>query len=68
MAVDSVETADYNKDKNPTLFGGLGRMSGGDYIIQLREDAVPFALSMPRRLSIHLMDGVKRELHRMEDL
>ena len=42
VAVDSVETADYYKDKNPKLFRGLGRMSGGDYSIQLREDAVPF--------------------------
>ena len=68
MAVDSVETADYYKDNNPKLFGGLGRMSGGDYSIQLREDAVPFALSTPRRVSIPLMDVVKRELQRMEDL
>ena len=69
VAVDSVETADYYKDNNQKLFGGLGRMSGGDYSIQLREDAVPFALSTPRRVSIPLMDVVKRELQqRMEDL
>ena len=68
VAVDSVETADYYKDNNPKLFGGLGRMSGGDYSIQLREDAVPFALPTPRRVSIPLMDVVKRELQRMEDL
>ena len=43
-------------------------MSGGDYRIQSREDAVPFALSMPRRVSIPLMDVVKKELQRMEDL
>ena len=68
VAVDSVETADYYKDKNPNLFGGLGRMSGGDYSIQLCEDAVPFALSTPRRVSIPLMDVVKMELQIMEDL
>ena len=68
MAVDSVETTDYYKDKNPKQFGGFGRMSGGDYSIQLREDAVPFSLSTPRRVSIHFMDVVKRELQRMEDL
>ena len=68
MAVDSVETAEYYKDKNPKLFGGLGRMSGGDYRIQLGEDAVPFALSTPRHVSIPLMDVVKRELQMMEDL
>ena len=68
VAVDSVETADYYKDNNPKLFGGLGRMSGGDYNIQLREYAVPFALSTPRRVSIPLMDVIKRELQMMEDL
>ena len=68
MAVDSVETADYYKDNNPKLYGGLCRMSGGDYSIQLREDAVPFALSTPRRVSVPLMDVIKRELQRMEDL
>ena len=50
MAVDSVETADYYKDKIPKLFGGLGRMSDGDFSTQLREDAVPFALKTPRRV------------------
>ena len=68
VAVDSVETADYYKDKNPTLFGGFGRKYGGDYSIQLREDAVPFALSTPQRVSIPLMGAVKRELQGMEDL
>ena len=68
VAVDSVETADYYKDNNPKLFGGLGRMSGDYYSMQLREDAVPFALSTPRRVSIPLMDVVKRELQSMKDL
>ena len=68
VAVDSLETADYHKYKNPKLFGGLGRMSGGDYRIQLREHAVPFALSTQRRVSISLIDVVKREVLRMEDL
>ena len=44
------------------------RMSGGDYSIQLCEYAVPFALSTPRRVIISLMDVVKRQLQRMEDL
>ena len=67
VAVDSVETADYYKDKNPKLLGCLGRMSGGDYGIQFREHAAPFALSTPRRVSIPLMDVVKRELQMMVD-
>ena len=68
VVVGSVERADYYKDKKPKLHSGLGRMSGGDYSIQLREDAVPFALSTPRRVSIPFMDVVKRELQRMKDL
>ena len=68
VAVDSVETADYYKDKKPKLFSGLGRISGDDYSIRLREYDVPYALSTPRRVSIHLMDVVKRDLQRMEDL
>ena len=43
-------------------------MSGGDYSIQLRKDAAPFALTTPRRVSLPLMEVVKRELQRMEDL
>ena len=54
VAVDSGETADYYKNKNPTLFGGLGRMSGGDYSIQLHEDAVPDVCST---LSPHCLHG-----------
>ena len=43
-------------------------MSGGDYSIQLRKYAAPFALTTPRRVSLPLMEVVKRELQRMEDL
>ena len=45
----------------------VARMSGGDYSIQLLEDAVTFALSTPRRVSIPFLEVVKRELQRMED-
>ena len=43
-------------------------MSGADYSIQLREDAVPFAMSTPRRVSIPLMDVVKRDLQRLVNI
>ena len=59
---------DYYKDNNPKLVGGFGRMSGGDYSIQLREDVVLFALSMTRCVSIPLMDVVKRGLQKMNNL
>ena len=45
----------------PQLFQGLGRMQG-EYSIQLKEGAVPFALTAPRRVAIPLMESVKAEL------
>ena len=40
----------------------------GEYTIQLKEGAVPFALTNPRRVAIPLMDSVIAELQRMEKL
>ena len=51
--------------KFPQLFHGLGRMSGA-YQIQLKDNAVPFCLCVPRRVPIALMSKVQSELHRME--
>lgn len=53
------------KDKYPSLFQGLGKMTG-DYQIELRDDAQPFALSTPRRVAIPLLQSVRQELDRME--
>ena len=58
VAMDSVEAADVHRQDNPKLFVVLGRMNG-DYHIRLREDATPFALSTPRRVSIPLLDTVR---------
>ena len=51
--------------KFPHLFKGLGRMTGA-YHIDLKQDATPFALTVPRRVAIPLMPKVKSELERME--
>lgn len=51
----------------PDLFKGLGKFSG-EYTIQLREDAKPFALTTPRRVAIPQLPSVERELKRMEEL
>ena len=51
----------------PQLFQGLGRMQG-EYSIQLKEGAVPFALTAPGRVAIPLMESVKAEFQRMEKL
>ena len=51
-------------DRFPKLFNGLGKLNS----IQLRDDAQPFSLSVPRRVAIPLMRPVKEELKRMERL
>jgi len=51
----------------PNLFKGLRKLKG-EYTIQLREGACPFALMTPRRVAIPLLPKVKAELERMEQL
>ena len=51
----------------PQLFTGLGRLKDS-YKIKLKEGAIPFALSVPRRVAIPLLPRVKEELERMTKL
>ena len=51
--------------KFPQLFHGLGCMTGA-YQIQLKDNAVPFSLCVPRRVPIALIPKVQSELQRME--
>lgn len=51
----------------PKLFTGLGKLEG-DYSIQLKKGAKPYALSTPRRVAVPLLNPVKEELQRMERL
>ena len=48
----------------PKLFKGLGSLEG-EYRIELKPNATPFALSTPRRVAIPLMWKVKKELDKM---
>ncbi|XP_072142128.1 uncharacterized protein [Dermacentor andersoni] len=47
------------------LFNGLGTLKD-EYNIRLKPDAVPFSLSVPRRISIPLLKIVRRELDKLE--
>ena len=47
-------------------FEGLGDL-GEPYKIQLRKDAVPFAITTPRRVALPLMEKVKAELQSMQE-
>ena len=50
-----------------SLFKDLGKLEG-EYTIKLQEGAKPYALTVPRRVAISLMQPVKDELERMERL
>ena len=67
VRVRSVEQERSPIQRFPELFKGLGKMEG-EYTIQLKEGAVLFALTTPRRVAIPLMESVKAELQRMEKL
>nr|XP_037270156.1 uncharacterized protein LOC119161741 [Rhipicephalus microplus] len=48
------------------LFQGLGTLKD-EYTILLRPDAVPFSLSVPRRIPIPLREVVRHELDKLEE-
>ena len=48
------------------LFKGIGRLKG-EYNIQLREDAKPYALPVARRVALPLRNKVEEELKKLED-
>ena len=55
------------KKEFPSLFKGLGKLEG-EYTIELRDDSEPFSLSTPRRVAIPLLNCIRQELQRMEEL
>ena len=55
------------QDQYPEFFTGLGEMPD-DYSISLEETAEPFSITYPRRIPLPLMDKVKVELDRLEEL
>ena len=65
--VDTVSSDDYKTkmaNKYPKLFTGLGQMKDS-YTITLKEDAKPFAISVPRKVPLPLYRKTKDELDRM---
>ena len=64
--VDSIKGSIDYRGEYPYPFHGLGKMEG-PYKIALKDDAQPFAINVPRRIALPLMDKTKKELRRMED-
>ena len=65
--LSSVHASDAYKTKFPKLFKGLGK-TDWEYTIKLERNAQPHSLSVPRRVSFPLMNKVKAELQRMQDI
>ena len=49
------------------LFSGLGKLDGCEYKIKLKTSAQPYSVHIPRRVSLPLMDKVKKELQNLQD-
>ena len=67
QTVNTVE-AEEVKEKFPNLFKGLAKLDGPDYVIKLKPDAKPHAISTPRRVAVPLLYKVKEELSRIEQM
>ena len=65
--IDMASSADNFVNLYADLFNGLGSLAV-EYHIQLKQNAVPFALCTPRRVALPLLPKVKAELTRMEDM
>ena len=64
--VDTLSSDDFKTkmaSKHPKLFTGLGQMKDS-YTITLKEDAKPFAISVPRKVPLQLYQKTKDELDR----
>ena len=55
-------------DAFPKIFTGLGKIKGAPVQIHMDEGATPYQLSAPRRVPLPLLEPLKAELKRMEDL
>ena len=54
-------------DKYAKLFEGLGELHG-EYKILIKPNAKPYALNVPRKVPLPLLDKTKKELEKMLDM
>ena len=62
-----MKNVDTVQEQYSELFSGLGK-TDWEYTIKLKPGYVPFALSTSRRVPLLLMEKVKKELQRMENM
>ena len=61
------DTIEFVKDFSE-VFNGLGKIKGDPVRIRLKDGATSYQLSAPRRVALPLLDSLKQELKRMEEL
>eukprot|EP00794_Sanderia_malayensis_P002412 gene2412-2781_t len=66
-SVDSQEGQDI-LNAFPEVFEGLGNIKGAPIHIKIQEDATPYHLSTPCHVALPLLDPLKKELSRMEEM
>ncbi|XP_028416572.1 uncharacterized protein LOC114540649 [Dendronephthya gigantea] len=64
--LNKVETEKTIREKHPNLFTGLGQIKNLEYDIKITQDAIPFAITVPRQVPIPLRKETQREIKRME--
>ena len=52
----------------PEIFQGLGNIKGAPIHIEIQEDVMPYHLSTLRHVALPLLDPLKKELSRMEEM
>ena len=65
--VDATSTGESILEKFPSVFKGLGTL-GGPYEIEVKPEAKPYSLFVPRRVPLPLRQKVQQELDRMESI
>ena len=67
LSKSDVKNVDTVQEQYSELFSGLGK-TDWEYTIKLKPGYIPFALSTPRRVPLPLMEKVKKELQRMQNM
>ncbi|KAI5633128.1 gag-polyprotein putative aspartyl protease domain-containing protein [Phthorimaea operculella] len=55
------------EDEFSQVFQGLGTMEG-KYNIQIKEDAIPYAVSAPRNISVPIKEKVEKAINELKDM
>ena len=67
-AVSDTQDKDNICKQYPSIFEGLGKISGKPIHIELHNNVVPYHIGAPRRVAIPYLEPLKAELERMQNM